>query len=148
MERCVNGIPRVLQPLRRGARRLFYDEDDAMATSGLFVRAPGANATAEARAMQLLLRVLRTAQRDEFLRYGYFTVDARGLGRFQILQRCVFNVLSVESGIAYCAVPDITVPIPDLMLAQKLILENDPARFFQVANQRQQYGDRSLGAML
>jgi hypothetical protein len=141
MERCVSGIRSVLPLLRRGVRSLFLDEEYAMETCGLFVGAPGSN-PAEARAMQLLLRVLRPAQRQEFLRYGYFIVDAPCCGRFQILPRSVFNVLSMETGIAYCAAPDITVPIPDLMLAQKLLLENDPARFFQVANQRRQDGNR------
>jgi hypothetical protein len=49
----------------------------------------------------------------------------------------------METGLAYCAAPNIPVPIPDLMLAQKLLLEHDPGRFFQVANQRRQDYSRS-----
>ena len=109
---------------------------------------PGTRSSAEARATQLLIRVLRLGQLHEYLRFGYFTVDAPGWGRFQILSRSVFNVVSVESGLAYCAAPDILVPIPDLMLAQKLLLENDPGRFFQVANQRRQECGRSSAALL
>ena len=109
----------------------------------LFMDAPGLHSAAEARATQLLIRVLDPTQRQEYLRYGYFTVDAPGWGRFQILSRSVFNVLSMETGLAYCAAPNIPVPIPDLMLAQKLLLEHDPGRFFQVANQRRQDYSRS-----
>ena len=109
----------------------------------LFMDAPGLHSAAEARATHLLIRLLAPAQRQEYLRYGYFTVDAPGWGRFQILSRSVFNVLSMETGLAYCAAPSTPVPIPDLMLAQKLLLERDPAAFFRVANQRRQDYSRS-----
>jgi|GEM_PF-3455502 hypothetical protein len=110
--------------------------------------APEMRSSAEVRATQLLIRMLRLGQLHDYLRFGYFTVDAPGWGRFQILSRSVFNVVSVESGLAYCAAPDILVPIPDLMLAQKLLLENDPGRFFQVANQRRQECGRPSVALL
>ncbi|MEO8165584.1 MAG: hypothetical protein ABI619_09325 [Betaproteobacteria bacterium] len=108
-----------------------------------YMDGPGAHSVAEAKATQLLIRVLDPVQRQEYLRYGYFTVVAPGWGRFQILSRSVFNVLSMETGLAYCATPSTPVPLSDLMLAQKLWLENDPGRFFQVANQRRQDYSRS-----
>jgi hypothetical protein len=118
-----------------------------ISTDELFVEAPGKGPTPDARARQLLLRVLNPVQRDEFSRYGYFTVDAVGWGRFRVLSRTTFNVLNPGTGIAFCAGPDIPVPLADLMLAQKLILENDPGRFFRVANHRREDG-RCCGAGL
>ena len=96
----------------------------------------GITVGASARAVALLLRTLDPGQRQRFLRRGHFTVKAPGWGEFEILPRCIFNVISLQSGITYCAAPDIQVPIADLMLAQKLILENEPAKIFSVANQR------------
>lgn len=48
----------------------------------------------------------------------------------------MFNVFEIATGHCYCAVPVTGVPIADLMLAQKLLLESDPAPFFLVANRR------------
>jgi hypothetical protein len=143
MEIRFNRMLTALPHLRRSVRRLFFDEEDAMEIRVLFMDAPGSHSAAEARATQLLIRVLDPMQRQEYLRYGCFTVEAPGWGRFQILSRSVFNVLSMETGLAYCAAPNIPVPIPDLMLSQKLLLEHDPGRFFQVANQRRQDYSRS-----
>jgi len=146
MENSCQTDPARLLHLREGLRRSFFDEADAMEIRTLFRDSPGMRSNAEARAMQLLVRVLRLGQLHDYLRYGYFTVDAPGWGRFQILSRSVFNVVSMESGLAYCAAPDTLVPIPDLMLAQKLLLENDPDRFFRVANQRRQECGRGSAA--
>jgi hypothetical protein len=141
-----------LLQLHRGTRSRFFDDPDATDNRPdarpSFSDSRNARFSAEARATQLLIRVLRLGQLHDYLRYGYFTVNAPGWGCFQILSRSVFNVVSMESGLAYCAAPDILVPIPDLMLAQKLLLENDPDRFFQVANQRRQECGRPNGSLL
>ena len=94
------------------------------------------------RALKLLYRVLSPLQRWELERCGWFMVAAPGWGRFQILPRSIFNVLSLETGIAYCATTPTPVPVPDLMLAHKLCLEQDPDRFFSVANRRHPDGGR------
>jgi hypothetical protein len=101
-------------------------------------RPPQAEGEAEARATALLLRMLTPAQREEFEGHGYFTVDVAGRGRFCILPSNFFNVLHIETGDSYCAAPKIHFPLPDLMLCQKLLLENDPERFFKVANRRRE----------
>jgi hypothetical protein len=141
-----------LLQMHRGTRSRFFDDLDATDSRPevrpSFSDSRSARFSAEARATQLLIRVLRLGQLHDYLRYGYFTVNAPGWGCFQILSRSVFNVVSMESGLAYCAAPDILVPIPDLMLAQKLLLENDPDRFFQVANQRRQECSRPNGSLL
>lgn len=133
--------PALAQCIRRCIRwQLFYEDNTVRLIDELFVEAPWKGPTPDARARQLLLRVLNPVQRDEFSRYGYFTVDAGGWGRFRVLSRTTFNVLNTGTGRAFCAGPDIPVPLADLMLAQKLILENDPGRFFRVANHRNEDG--------
>jgi hypothetical protein len=89
---------------------------------------------AEARARTLLLRMLAPAQREELERRDCFTVSVPGRGRFAILPRRTLNVLNLDSGECYCCITATEVPLWDLMLAQKLMLENDPDQFFAVAN--------------
>lgn len=101
-------------------------------------RPPLAEGKGEAQATALLLRMLTPAQREEFDGHGYFTVEVAGRGRFCILPSNFFNVLHIETGDCYCAIPKIHFPLADLMLCQKLLLENDPERFFQVANRRRE----------
>jgi hypothetical protein len=95
-----------------------------------------ARMAAEVRARKLLLRTLSRAQREEFQACGYFSVQVAKRGRFWILPSTVFNVLHAETGTSYCAGPRAEVPLSDLMLAQKLMLENNPEAFFSVANRR------------
>lgn len=90
----------------------------------------------ELRARRLLSRMLNPDQRRELQQHGCFTVKVRDRGIFCILPRSTFNVLSLETGAAYCCNIEAFVPISDLMLAQKLLLENDADHFFAVANRR------------
>lgn len=107
------------------------------AATGWCGSAPFASCTnAEARARKLLLRALSPRQRDEMQRCGYFFVDVANRGRFCILPSPYFNVLHIETGQCYCAVPRVAVPLSDLMLIQKLVLEHDAEAFFRVANCR------------
>jgi hypothetical protein len=96
----------------------------------------GARTAAELRATELLLHTLSPIQREDFRLHGYFAVQVARRGRFWILPSTFFNVLHAETGSCYCGVPRAEVPLPDLMLAQKLPLENDPEAFFAVANRR------------
>ena len=91
---------------------------------------------AEVRARQLLVRLLTPQQREDFKLHGYFAVQVARRGKFWILPSSIFNVLNAETGACYCAAPRAEVPLSDLMLAQKLLLENDPEAFFSVANRR------------
>jgi hypothetical protein len=90
----------------------------------------------ELRARRLLSRMLDATQKRELQQHGCFTVKVPGRGMFCILPRSTFNVLSLETGAAYCCNIEAFVPISDLMLAQKLLLENDPDHLFSVANRR------------
>ena len=91
---------------------------------------------AEKRARDLLLRSLTPTQREDFQLCGCFAVRVPERGTFWILPSTFFNVLHMETGHCYCAVPSTEVPLSDLMLTQKLLLENDPKSFFAVANRR------------
>jgi len=91
-------------------------------------------ALAQARARCLLRRVLDTNQRQQYDAYGCFAVRAADLGAFGILPRPFFNVMELRTGHLYCCVTEAKLPLADLMLAQKLLLERDPQVFFSTAN--------------
>jgi len=94
---------------------------------------------ADRRARALLLRMLSRDQYAQWEAHGFFQVDVAGRGTFRILPRATFNVVQVASGECYCGVCPTPIPIPDLMLAQKLLLELAPERFFAVANRATTY---------
>jgi len=88
----------------------------------------------EARARCLLRRVLDTDQRRQYDAYGCFAVQVADRGAFGVLQRPFFNVIELRTGYLHCCVLEEKVPLADLMLAQKLLLECDPDSFFSIAN--------------
>ena len=92
--------------------------------------------SADLRANRLLYRVLSPEQRKELARQGYFTVQVSGRGSLRVLPCSTFNVVDMKTGVRYCAGPEGPVPLGDLMLAQKLVLENAPEYFFRVAHCR------------
>jgi hypothetical protein len=97
-------------------------------------RATPITGVAEARARCLLRRVLDASQRRQYDAYGCFAVQVAGRGAFGILPRPYFNVVELRTGLLYCCVTGVAVPMADLMLAQKLLLECDPELFFATAN--------------
>ena len=103
-------------------------------------------AVAERRARDLLLRMLTAKQRKEFELYGYFSVETPGRGSFWILPWRSLNVVEPGTGDCYCGVPEGRLPVYDLMLAQKLLLENDPQHFFSVANRHPSFVLRPTNA--
>jgi len=90
----------------------------------------------EARARRLLTRLLTAQQLQELDKHGCFTVRVPERGTFCILPRSTFNVIHLQTGNLYCCTTEAFVPLSDLMLAQKLLLESDPDRFFAAANCR------------
>lgn len=103
---------------------------------------------AEAKAKALLLMCLTPTQQAEFAEHHYFTIEVdhkvSGLptGAFRIAKGSSFNVTHVESGETFCVVAQEKVPVYDQMLTQKLLLEQEPERFFKTANRSQGYGLR------
>ena len=124
-------------PLQRGLR--CRSRTDRRADAGPTDSASAANdlsEDAEARARRLLLRMLSPAQRAQFQGYGFFCVDVPMRNAFCVLPRHVFNVLDLWTGDHYCCTAGAILPLSDVMLTQKLLLENDPQQFFSVANRR------------
>jgi hypothetical protein len=95
---------------------------------------------AENKARSLLVMCLTPAQREEFDREQSFTltvdhkVSGFPTGAFRIRKGSAFNVEHVESGETFCVVAQEKVPVYDQMLTQKLLLEQEPERFFKTAN--------------
>jgi len=95
--------------------------------------------TAASRSRELLHRLLSPRQREELNALGCFTVDVPSRGRFCLLPGAGYNVVHLTTGARYCALPCTPVPIWDVLLSQKLVLERCPEKFFAVANM---YPDR------
>lgn len=118
--------------------------DDDRATLG-FLRLcearHDARVAARTRASALLRNHLDETQRDEFERQGRFRLVAASGHRYRIKGSPTFNVRDETLGVDYCihfrSDPDCwRIPIEDLMLAQKLLLECDEPAFLRIANKR------------
>lgn len=94
--------------------------------------------SAHERALRLLLRCLTPAQRADFERTKSFKVRGRSGRYYRITYGTIANVevLPPAGTIArrLCAGPT-GVPIPAVMLAQKLMLETQEAEFLRIAAQ-------------
>ena len=132
----------VTEPLPPGSVRTAGEaaaeerREASLASSWIGDAATARSRTSETRARRLLTRLLNETQLRELERHGCFTVQVPGRGKFCILPRSTFNVIHLQTGNLYCCTTEAFVPLSDLMLAQKLLLENDPDRFFAAANCR------------
>lgn len=97
-------------------------------------------------ARELLVDCLTPAQRVQFERDGTFNVqvsEGQYAGRnFEVTQQHSMGVYALNprgtrTGVTFCIVPDGSdaeyPPVYDHMLAEKLLLESDPATFFRIA---------------
>lgn len=88
------------------------------------------------RATALLVRCLDDAQRAEFQRTRGFTLTAPSGRRYRITFGATANIDMVSNSgeilCRLCARP-LEVPVPAVMLAQKLMLETQEAEFLRVA---------------
>lgn len=93
---------------------------------------------AEAKALDLLARCLTPAQRAEFERFRSFTVRAASGQLYRVTYGSTANVevLTPEGEVMsrLCAGPA-GIPIPAVMLAQKLMLETSEQEFIRIAAQ-------------
>jgi hypothetical protein len=91
---------------------------------------------ARERSLSLLVRCLSPLQRAEFQRTNAFTVRGRSGQRYRITYATTANVeaLGPQGTVErrLCAGP-MGVPIPSVMLAQKLMLETAEAEFLRIA---------------
>jgi hypothetical protein len=97
------------------------------ATRALFIM-HGAESTPEGRALLLLRQWLSPAQREQFLRKGYFEVVGNETGkRYRIYPGTSANVCELDKRgrpqQGLCFTPVKPLPIGDVMLAQKIALE-------------------------
>jgi hypothetical protein len=89
----------------------------------------------ELRARRLLLRHLSPAQRQTWKRHRWFEVAGQGCV-YRIHEGRAMNVKQLRPGqpvATLCAFPR-GVPMGDVLLAQKLMLETDEAGFLRVAH--------------
>jgi len=94
---------------------------------------------AQKRARRLLHGNLTPQQRRELKRKGYFHVWGSKGNVYRIASLFPFNVRLVgcakRSRIYFCLeAEDPEVPVEDVMLAQKLLLESDEGEFLRTAN--------------
>ena len=107
------------------------------AVRALFVR-HGAEATPEGRSLRLLRHRLSPAQAAQFAEKGYFEVVGGDTGkRYRIYAGAATNVCEVnEKGrqkVGLCFLPIGELPIGDVMLSQKIALENSESGALAVA---------------
>ena len=101
--------------------------------------APREGKQARKRARKLLRSALEPEQRRELKRKGYFHVRSSRGNVYRIAREFPFNVrlagYAKPSRIYFCLeTEDPDVPIEDVMLAQKLMLETDEGKFLSLAN--------------
>jgi hypothetical protein len=95
--------------------------------------------TAEEKGLTLLKQWLSRAQLVQYEKYGYFEVTGGGTGKqYRIRPTRQMNVDELDQhGVriaAWCFGPEGELPIGDVMLAQKIALENNEHAALAVAN--------------
>ena len=98
------------------------------ATRALYIR-HGAESTPEGQSLRLLRQWLSPAQRAQFAEKGYFEVVGGDTGRqYRIHAGAGMNVCEVDKKgrptLGLCFMPVGELPIGDIMLSQKIALEN------------------------
>mgnify|MGYP001593011717 FL=1 len=94
--------------------------------------APEENKEAVEKARKLLLQNLDATQQKSLNKDNSFQVTGKDGKVYQIKRARSFNVVGPD-GAKYCG-QLVDTPIEDQMLAQKLLLEHDPDKFFKNAN--------------
>jgi hypothetical protein len=92
----------------------------------------------EGRAKKLLFEILSPSQKEDFEEHRSFIVRGKDGRDYLLVDRMVANVYLVEGGKltkCFCAHPETWVPICDVLVAQKLMLESCPEQFFKIANE-------------
>ena len=124
----------LLENPRQSAKRLFRRLSNSVGRRiARYVRLPRYVRQwqrGDARSVELLKRWLSRDQLDQFETKGCFEVIGCDTGRrYRISQRAVMNIYELnESGdIGWCFVPEGSLAIGDVMLAQKIALETTSA---------------------
>jgi hypothetical protein len=101
-------------------------------------RDAGPSREPERRSLKLMRRWLSVAQREQFDTRGYFDVVGSQTGRrYRIKLGASTNIIELDSSghpvARLCFVPSESLPAGDVMLAQKIALENDEQLALAVA---------------
>lgn len=88
---------------------------------------------ADDRAKQLLLDHLSEEQKKTFEKEGWFECVGNKTGKTYRVHN-YRNVNTVQGKTKYCLVQKNTVPLPDQLLTEKMLIENDEEKFLKVAN--------------
>ena len=104
--------------------------------SGFATQAPSREP--EKRSLKLMRRWLSAAQREQFDARGYFDViGSHTSRRYRIRPGTSSNIVELDgferSVAGWCFVPAESLPVGDVMLAQKIALENDELSALKVA---------------
>jgi hypothetical protein len=103
------------------------------------VREASQRRTAEEKGLALLKQWLSPAQLTQYERYHYFEVTGGDSGKhYRIRPTRQMNVDELDQHgvrtISYCFGPEGELPLGDMMLAQKIALENDEEAALALAN--------------
>ena len=132
---------------RPGARHIGVDYGDTESFARMhysdlqyrgFQRDAAQGSAAKSKAHKLLLGQLNPEQRTSYLRGKTFNVKAQDGKTYELSYTRSFNVKGPD-GIKYCG-QTLDTPLEDQLLAQKLLLEHEPEKFFRNANKME---DRS-----
>lgn len=88
---------------------------------------------ADERARQLLLDHLSEEQKKTFEKDGWFECVGNKTGKTYRIHN-YRNINTVQGKTKYCLVQKDTVPLPDQLLTEKMLIENDEDKFLKVAN--------------
>jgi erythromycin esterase-like protein len=123
---------RVFRSARNGLERVLAFEP-------FMDNAPIPDRRACVRSLELLEQCLSPAQRAEFARSSTFRVRGQSGQQYRITYGTTSNVEVLEPAGTVsrrlCALPAGNLPIPAVMLAQKLMLETQEAEFLRIAAQ-------------
>ena len=105
---------------------------------------PSEDPKAKEKARQLLMRNLDEGQLKSFKKDGWFYVTGADGLRYKVSTARSFNV-EAPDGTAYCGQLTDT-PVEDQMLAQKLLLQDNPQEFMKKSNKRPPISFRAAAA--
>ena len=132
----------VLQEAWRGAT---WPANERRQMPGVDFQERRSHHEAEARSKTLLYELLTGDQLCEMEAVGQFHVEGADGYTYLIRKGHGHNVWRIEGGqrtVEYCIITRGWVPVYDLMLTQKLLLETDPEHFLRTANSREMTGER------
>lgn len=99
---------------------------------------------ADKRAEELLFAHLDKIQTAQYRKEKKFTVRSKDGADFELQSLWSGNAVEMTPDgkrlARFCIHPAVIVPIPDLLLSQKLMLETDPAAFRRIANKTELAG--------